>query len=171
VIFASFCLISSVFSPRLEGRSSELEFRGSKDYVSRITDYGLRRPHADTPIPTLLCVCRPVIFQGRRHRPLNPWALQDAMLLEAISRGEFTIQGLRNRELQRLLYPAQADRVQKRRRSAAITRRLALLRAHGLIKKVSGTHRYILTHNGRRIITALLTARRADVDQLTRIAA
>jgi anti-sigma factor RsiW len=93
------------------------------------------------------------------------------MLLEAISRGEFTIQGLRNRELQRLLYPAQADRVQKRRRSAAITRRLALLRAHGLIKKVSGTHRYILTHNGRRIITALLTARRADVDQLTRIAA
>jgi hypothetical protein len=116
-------------------------------------------------------VCRPVMFQGRRHRALNPWALQDAALLEAISRGEFTIQGLRNRDLQRLLYPAQADPAQKCRRSAAITRRLALLRAHGLIKKVSATHRYILTQSGRRIITALLTARRADVDQLTRIAA
>lgn len=116
-------------------------------------------------------VCRPVMFQGRRHRALNPWALPDAALLEAISRGEFTIQGLRNRDLQRLLYPAQADPAQKCRRSAAITRRLALLRAHALIKKVSGTHRYILTQSGRRIITALLTARRADVDQLTRIAA
>src|ERR1700737_5658123 len=31
-----------------------------------------------------------------------------------------------------------------------------LLRAHGLIRKVSGTHRYTLSQNGRRIITALL---------------
>jgi hypothetical protein len=42
---------------------------------------------------------------------------------------------------------------------------LALLRAHGLIRKVSGTHRYQITERGRRIITALLSARNADVDQ------
>ena len=53
---------------------------------------------------------------------------------------------------------------ERRRQSAALTRKLAILRAHDLIRKVSGTHRYTLTHNGRRIVTALLAARRADVD-------
>jgi hypothetical protein len=59
----------------------------------------------------------------------------------------------------------------EQRHSAAITRKLALLRAHSLIRKVSSSHRYTLTPNGRRIITALLAARGAHVDQLTRMAA
>ena len=45
------------------------------------------------------------------------------------------------------------------------------LRAHGLLRKVSGTHRYQVTEQGRRILTALIAARQADVDQLTAIAA
>jgi DNA-binding HxlR family transcriptional regulator len=52
-----------------------------------------------------------------------------------------------------------------------VTRQLALLRAHGLIKKVSGTHRWQVTQRGRRLITALLAARQADVVQLTQLAA
>jgi hypothetical protein len=116
-------------------------------------------------------VCRPVFIKGKRYRALNPWSEKDGTLLEAISRGEFTINGLRNRDLQKLFYPGKQQSAQCRRQSATITRKLALLRAHGLIRKVSGTHRYTLTQNGRRIITALLAARRADVDQLTRMAA
>ena len=46
-----------------------------------------------------------------------------------------------------------------------------LLRAHGLVAKVSRTHRYIVTEKGRVTITALLSARRADVDKLTALAA
>ncbi|HXM24982.1 MAG TPA: hypothetical protein VN957_03085, partial [Chthoniobacterales bacterium] len=61
--------------------------------------------------------------------------------------------------------------VQQRRQAAAITRRLALLRAHGVLRKVGGTHRYQLSPRGRRVLTALLAARNADVDQLTKIAA
>jgi hypothetical protein len=116
-------------------------------------------------------VCRPVFVKAKRYRALNPWSEKDGALLEAISRGEFTINGLRNRDLQKLFYPGKHHPAQRRRQSATITRNLALLRAHGLIRKVSGTHRYTLTQNGRRIITALLAARRADVDQLTRMAA
>jgi len=52
-----------------------------------------------------------------------------------------------------------------------MTRKLRLLRAHGLIRKVSGTHRYVVSEKGRRIITALLAARQADVEQLTALAA
>ena len=40
-----------------------------------------------------------------------------------------------------------------------------------MIAKVSGTHRYVLTDKGRTTITALLAARKADVDQLTKLAA
>jgi hypothetical protein len=116
-------------------------------------------------------VCGAVIVQGKRYRALNPWSAQDGALLEAINRGEFTINGLRNRELQRQLYTARPNAEQRRKRSAAVTRKLALLRAHGLIRKVSGTHRYVLATHGRRITTALLAARRADVDKLTSIAA
>jgi hypothetical protein len=45
------------------------------------------------------------------------------------------------------------------------------LRAYGVLKKVTGTHRWQLTDNGRRIVTALLVAQQADVDQLTKMAA
>ena len=117
-------------------------------------------------------VCRPVRRKGRHYRGLNPWSPEDAALLEAVSRGEFVVAGLRNRDLQTRLYRSQRVSVaERRRRAARITRRLALLRAHGLLRKVSGTHRYMISPNGRRIITALLAARQADVDQLTKIAA
>ena len=58
-----------------------------------------------------------------------------------------------------------------RRRSAWVSRKLRLLRAHGLIYKVTGTHRYHLTKAGRIATTAILTALRSSVRQLTAIAA
>ena len=116
-------------------------------------------------------LCRPVFRDGRRYRALNPWNESDAALLAAVSRGEYAINGLRNRDLRQHLWPKAATPDQQRRRAAAVTRRLRLLRAHGLLRKVTGTHRYILTENGRRLTTALLAARQADVEQLTALAA
>jgi hypothetical protein len=118
-----------------------------------------------------IIVCRAVTVDGRRYRALNPWSPSDGALLEAVNRGEFMIQGFRNRDLRVLLYPRKGDSQQERQRSGRISRLLALLRAHGLIRKIPGTHRYQITERGRRIITALLSARNADVDQLTQLAA
>jgi hypothetical protein len=119
-------------------------------------------------------VCRPITRHGKRYRALNALTDKDHPLLLALSRGEFALAGLRNAQLRALLYPAQSaktDKRQIRRSSAAITRQLALLRAHGLLRKLSRTHRYQLTAKGRRIITALLAACYADVEQLTKMAA
>jgi hypothetical protein len=119
-----------------------------------------------------LAVCRAIVTKGKRYRALNPWTAEDGALLESISRGEFALNGMRNRDLRKLLYPLKrTTKTQQRRQAAVITRRLALLRAHGILRKVSGTHRYQLTSRGRRILTALLAARNADVDQLTKMAA
>lgn len=113
-------------------------------------------------------VCRRVTFRGRPMRALNPLAEADARLLAAINRGEFLLNGFRNRDLRRLLYadPRTSDRALGRRQSAAVTRHLRLLRAHGLIRKVSHTHRYQLTATGRLAVSALLAARQADTATL-----
>jgi hypothetical protein len=108
----------------------------------------------------------------RRVRALNPLATADAALLKAVSGHEFFTSGFRNRDLRRLLYGAEASEpADKRRRSAAVTRQLRLLRAHGLIEKVSRTHRYLVTEHGRQAITALLAARNASTEELIKCAA
>jgi hypothetical protein len=107
----------------------------------------------------------------QRVRALNPRSAGDAALLEAVSRHEFLINGLRNRDLRRLLYPgAEAAAAERRRQSAAVTRQLRLLRGHGLIHKVPKTHRYVVSEAGRRAITALLAARNASTEELARCA-
>lgn len=107
----------------------------------------------------------------RRVRALNPLAAEDAALLTAVSRHEFLINGLRNRDLRRLLYPGpEPTGAEQRRQSAAVTRRLRLLRAHGLLHKVPKTHRYVVSEAGRRVLTALLAARNASTEELTRCA-
>jgi hypothetical protein len=117
---------------------------------------------------TLRPLCRPVTWQGHRARALRPFDTDDMKLLEVVSRGEFAINGFRNRDLrERLLGPNDPKDAQgQRRHSGQVTRKLRLLRAHGLIRKVPKTHRYLLTENGRNTITLLLTAREASVEQL-----
>jgi len=128
--------------------------------------------HVSTPLAQeALGVCQPVRREGRRHRALNPFAEADAHLLTIVNRGEFALNGFRNRDIRTSLYAATDDTKLLRRQTAAVGRRLLLLRAHGLVKKVSRTHRYVVTDKGRRIITALLAARQASTEKLTSLAA
>lgn len=112
-------------------------------------------------------LCQRTHYRNQPVRGLNPLAPQDALLLETVNRGEFAINGFRNRDLRRHLYPqGTTDPQEQKRRSAATTRKLRMLRAHGLIKKVTRTHRYVLTRTGREVITTLLAARAADAPSL-----
>jgi hypothetical protein len=116
---------------------------------------------------------QPCQYRNRRVRALRPFA-DDYALLEAVNRGEFMINGLRNRDLQRLLLAAAAstlDLKEKRRRSAAISRKLRLLLAHGLIHKVQKTHRYQVSATGRLAIQAVLSIQQTSMAVLSRAAA
>jgi hypothetical protein len=116
-------------------------------------------------------LCRPVTSNGRRVRALNPYAPKDGELLSAISRGEFTLNGFRNRDLRKLLFPLATAPGDQRAQAAAVTRKLALLRAHGLVRKIPSTHRYVLTVTGRAAVTALIAARNANANSLAKLAA
>ena len=115
--------------------------------------------------------CQPLTRAGRRYRALNPWAPEDSHFLELVNQGEYTLNGFRNRDIRQAYFPSRCSEKERKRRMGWIGRRLRLFRAHGLIAKGSGTHRYVVTDKGRTTITALLAARKADVDQLTKLAA
>jgi len=129
---------------------------------------------ADSPLAAIVApVCRPVTWNGERVRALRPWEREDQALLQTVARGEFSINGFRNRDLlPHLFAPLDfASPDQKRRCSARITRMLRMLRAHGLIKKVSGTYRYVLTDKGRRIITSVIEYQNVSLEQIYKAAA
>ncbi len=114
---------------------------------------------------------RPANWNGQRVRPLRPLEREECALFAAVGRGEFVINGLRNRDLQRLLFDTEPDSPKEaKRRSAQVGRKLRLLRAHKLLQKVPRTHRYTVTEAGRKAITAILTARQASLAQLSKAA-
>lgn len=121
----------------------------------------------ETTVQDLLArLGQPREWKGRRVRALDPLG-RDRALLAATSRGEFALNGLRNRDLQAIFFGAPTDDVrEKRRRSAWVSRKLRLLRAHGLIRKVTGTYRYHLTDNGHRAVSAIFAALHATVRDL-----
>jgi hypothetical protein len=116
--------------------------------------------------------CQAVQWHGRRARGLRPLSEDDAALLEAVSRGDWIIAGFRNKDIRTLLYPRNPATTpeEDHRRANAVTRKLRLLRAHGLIEKQQGRHSYQVTENGRKIITAIQAARRASPEKLSQAA-
>ena len=55
--------------------------------------------------------------------------------------------------------------------SARTTRRIKLLRAHGLVRKVPCANRYVLTDKGQKFSCAMMTASALDIKALTEMAA
>lgn len=118
-------------------------------------------------------VCNTVVKDGRRYRGLNPWQEDDYRLLTFLGKGENAINGFRNHDLRTWLYPESgyADKRQQKKYSGRTTRRIKLLRVHGLIRKVPKANRYVLTEKGQKFSCALLTASVLDIKALTEMAA
>jgi len=145
-------------------RRAEVSQAANERYLEALSAASATTPLAELIEP----LCRRVKFGGCFVRGLHPLAPGDAALLAAVQRGEFTVNGFRNRDLQPLLYSSSPrDAAESRRRSGIVTRQLRMLRAHGLIRKVPKSHRYQVTDKGRLAITAILAARQASAEKLT----
>ena len=126
----------------------------------------------DRPLGEIVqAVCRPAQWKSQRVRALRPWGAEDGMLVRTINRGEFNLNGFRNRDIQGFLFPGEPGREEKRRLSARVTSRLRMLRAHGIIRKVPRTRRYVLTTKGREIITATIHTQELPITKLMELAA
>ena len=108
----------------------------------------------------------------RKVRALNPFSAEDAALLEAVNDPKYAVNGLRNRDLVASLHAKAAPtKEEQRRRSARVTRLIRLLRAHGILHKVPKTHRYQVSPEARKTVTALLAARNVNSEYLLQNAA
>ncbi len=104
--------------------------------------------------------CAPVSFQGRRRRGLQPLSRDDQALFRAVLRGEHSVRGFRNGEVaQRLYGPRPKDPAERRRRSGQVSRRISLLRAHGLVAKFPRSRRYRVTRSGQRFMSTAIQVR------------
>lgn len=79
---------------------------------------------------------------NRNYKGFNFFNVDDLTLLMAIVRGEFNINGFRNKNMQKLLGF----------NGGKISRLIKRLRVHGLIKKATGSYKYYLTKIGKETI-------------------
>ena len=117
--------------------------------------------------------CNKVSKQGKKYRGLNPWQWEDCKLLAFLAQGEHALNGFRNRDLRMWLYREshKQSKDQQRKYSGRATRRIKLLRAHGLVRKVAKENRYVLTAKGRKFGTALKVAGDVGIKGLIEMAA
>lgn len=144
-------------------RRAEVSQASNERYLEALSAADLGRTVAQTLAP----VCRPVTRGGRRHRAIRPLHEPDTGLLKAVSDGRWAINGFRNKDVRAELFgPDPKDPAARRRHSGRATRALGLLHAHGLIRKVSRTRRWMLTDKGRRVADILLAAQAAPASRL-----
>ena len=94
---------------------------------------------------------------GRQYTGYHVWSPETFALFEAISDGKYLIRGFTNKEIRKTLYPQKASSKQI---SGKVSREFAKLRAHGLIRKIPHSRRYLVSDKGRRVMGALIETRR-----------
>ncbi|MFO1044737.1 MAG: hypothetical protein U0941_23440 [Planctomycetaceae bacterium] len=148
-------------------RRAEISQKSNERYLQALASVSHNVP-LGTAVST---ICKPTEFKGRRVRALQPLSPEDGLLLDSVVRGEFAVNGFRNRDLRPLLFgDAEVPPTEAKRQAAKITRLLRMLRGHGLIQKVTKTHRYTLTEQGLQTITAIKAAMTANTETLSKLA-
>lgn len=113
------------------------------DFVSSIDDH-------EPGIRALNKISEPASDGQRLYKGLNFFSRDDSRLCEIIVRGEFTIYGLRSRDLLQLFTGKSASQISR------IIKRLRVL---GILKRVAHTYKYYLTELGKRVVMAGLKLR------------
>lgn len=142
--------------------------KGNERYLEALAACGTD----DTLRETVITISKRTKLNARSVRALHPWGEQDYPVFQFLAQGQWTINGFRNRDLTAWLNsgPNNLSPDELRRRSSRTSQLLRILRAHGLIQKVSKSHRYQLTGKGTQITTTVLLAANVQTQQLTKIA-
>jgi hypothetical protein len=141
-------------------RRVEVSRAANERYLEALAVVGCPAPAREVLDP----VSKRIVRDGRPYRPLRPITQEESALFHVVLRGEHALQGFRNQDVRRALYPHQEDDPLRRRQMSGRTcRLLRLLRAHRLICKVSRTRYYRVTDRGQRVMTTALKIRELDL--------
>jgi hypothetical protein len=123
----------------------------------------------DTVKTVLDPVSRRIEKDGRPYRALRPITREEAALFAHLLDGKYRLHGFRNADARGILCPeldASREPANQRAACSKASRYLRLLRAHGLIRKVSRTNTYRVTRRGTRIMTTCIKLRETSVNSL-----
>lgn len=144
-------------------RRAELGLAANGRYLEALGVVGAPAPTRHLLDP----VSKPITREGRPYRALRPIAPEEAKLFGILSSGEFLLQGFRNQDVRRRFLPTPSDDpLARKQASGKITRLFRLLRAHGLIKKVSHTSYYRVTSKGSEVMTTALKLRELELAKI-----
>lgn len=108
-------------------------------------------------------ICTKKTVHGRNYTGYNVWLPETFQLFEEISDGRYLIRGFTNQEIRRAITKGNPDTPKERGR---MSRALAKLRAHGLIRKIPHSRRYLVSDKGRRVLGALIETKRKIYPEL-----
>jgi len=140
-------------------RRVEISRKANLAYLDALASVPQRKPTERILDP----VSKPVRKGAERFRPLRPIDPDEARIFAGMMRGECLLSGFRNADLRQWLFP-QASAEDAKRLAGKVTRRIRLMRAHGLVKKVPKTTRYQVTPRGHAVMGTALNVRRHDVN-------
>ena len=108
-------------------------------------------------------VCAKKKVRNRSYTGYNVWSPETFQLFETISDGRYLIRGFTNKEIRRRICTDNPDSARERGR---MSRTFAKLRAHGLIRKIPHSRRYLVSDKGRRVMGALIETKRKTYPEL-----
>lgn len=108
-------------------------------------------------------VCEKKKVRNRNYTGYNVWSPETFRLFEAVCDGKYLIRGFTNQEIRRSICKENPDTSKERGR---MSRELAKLRTHGLIRKIPHSRRYMVSDKGRRVMGALIETKRKIYPEL-----
>lgn len=108
-------------------------------------------------------ICGKKKVRGRTYTGYNVWAPETFRLFEAVCDGRYLLRGFTNQEIRRIICGKNSDTSKERGR---MSRELAKLRTHGLIRKIPHSRRYLVSDKGRRVMGALIETKRKIYPEL-----
>lgn len=111
-------------------------------------------------------LCGKKTVKKRTYTGYNVWSPETFRLFEVISDGKYLIRGFTNRDIRREIYDDDPDSAANRGKTSRI---FAKLRAHGVIRKIPHSRRYLISDKGRRVLGALIEAKRKTYPELAAV--
>lgn len=108
-------------------------------------------------------VCEKKKVRTRNYTGYNVWSPETFRLFEVVCDGKYLIRGFTNQEIRRSICKENPDTSKERGR---MSRELAKLRTHGLIRKIPHSRRYMVSDKGRRVMGALIETKRKIYPEL-----
>lgn len=138
-------------------RYIEISKNITKRYLDALPEINTNK----VPISEIKEISTSIIVDDRKYTGFNILNSDTLILLSIISSGDYLINGFSNKQIRSRYFDIEITKKEINK----MTRLLAKLRAHGIIKKVARKNKYYLTTKGRKITNSILVYTRKELLQ------